>query len=219
MILTAESHNRAPAPDADLMHRILVSLAGHSSKRPAKATDLIAKLGVSAAEFYRALEKMHGERLINTASVSRKGETALHMAVWISGLAPKNDPWMALNARGLFSIHPSHTIPPRLPQKLDHDRDPRPDLVRVTAAARSHRTRAEAGALRARIAAAVQGKPSTQGLTVKQLADILGVTAAAINHLTRSSPRIARSPACVKTTAGQRADVVYDPSAAEEVTA
>lgn len=218
MILTAEAHSRAPAPDADLMHRILLSLAGHSSKRPAKATDLIVKLGVSAAEFYRALEKMHNERLINTASVSRKGETALHMVAWISGIAPKNDPWLALNARGLFSIHPSHTIPPRLPQKLDRDRDPRPDLVRVTAAARSHRTRAEADALRARIAEAVQGKPQQHGLTVKQLAATLGVTAAAISHLIKDSPRIARAPACGKTTAGRRPDVVFDPFA-EEVTA
>lgn len=219
MILIAEAHNarRAPAPDVELMHRILVALAGHSSKRPARSTDLRAKLGADVAEFHRALEKLNTERLVNTASVFRKG-AAPYMAVWISGIAPKNDPWLALNARGLFSIHPSHTIPPRFPQKLDRDRDPRPDLVRVTAAACSHRTRAEADALRARIAEAVQGKPQQHGLTVKQLAATLGVTAAAINHLIKDSPRIARAPACGKPAAGKKPDVVYDPFA-EEVTA
>lgn len=220
MILTAEARkaHRAPAPDVELMHRILVALAGHSSKRPARSIDLRAKLGADVSEFHRALEKLNAERLVNTASVFRKGDGVGHVVVWISGIAPKNDPWLALNARGLFAIHPSHTIPPRFPQKLDHDRDPRPDLVRVTAGARSHRTRGEADALRARIAAAVQGKPQQDGLTVKQLAATLGVTAAAINHLIKDSPRIARAPACGKPAAGKKPDVVFDPFA-EEVTA
>lgn len=131
MILTAEARkaHRAPAPDVELMHRILVALAGHSSKRPARSIDL-----------------------------------------------------------------------------------------RVTAGARSHRTRGEADALRARIAAAVQGKPQQDGLTVKQLAATLGVTAAAISHLIKDSPRIARAPACGKPPPGKKPDVVFDPFA-EEVTA
>ena len=56
MILTAETHNarRAPAPDVALMHRILLALAGHSSKRPARAADIAAQLGVSEAALVAA---------------------------------------------------------------------------------------------------------------------------------------------------------------------
>ena len=57
MILTAEARkaHRAPAPDVALMHRILLALAGHSSKRPARSIDLRAKLGADVIETRRGL--------------------------------------------------------------------------------------------------------------------------------------------------------------------
>jgi predicted transcriptional regulator len=213
MIATAEAH--AAPPDAALMQQIATLIASNDSKRPARAPDLAAQVGGDEAAFWKALEQMKRDARINTALIKRGHDPEPWLAIWPTCLPPRNDTWKDLNARGHFSIHPSHTTPPRFPQAADPERDPRPDLRRIThpkepamkATPASH-TRIEADRNRQQIADLVRGKPMGEGMTVKDIANALGLSTAATSYLidTIKTDSVARG-----RKEGQRADVVYDP--------
>lgn len=213
MIATAEAH--AAPPDAALMQQIATLIASNDSKRPARAPDLAAQVGGDEAAFWKALEQMKRDARINTALIKRGQDPEPWLAIWPTCLPPRNDTWKDLNARGHFAIHPSHTTPPRFPQAADPERDPRPDLRRIThpkepamkATPASH-TRIEADRNRQQIADLVRGKPMGEGMTVKDIANALGLSTAATSYLidTIKTDSVARG-----RKEGQRADVVYDP--------
>lgn len=213
MIATAEAH--AAPPDAALMQQIATLIASNDSKRPARAPDLAAQVGGDEAAFWKALEQMKRDARINTALIKRGQDPEPWLAILPTCLPPRNDTWKDLNARGHFAIHPSHTTPPRFPQAADPERDPRPDLRRIThpkepamkATPASH-TRIEADRNRQQIADLVRGKPMGEGMTVKDIANALGLSTAATSYLidTIKTHSVARG-----RKEGQRADVVYDP--------
>lgn len=213
MIATAEAH--AAPPDAALMQQIATLIASNDSKRPARAPDLAAQVGGDEAAFWKALEQMKRDARINTALIKRGQDPEPWLAIWPTCLPPRNDTWKDLNARGHFAIHPSHTTPPRFPRAADPERDPRPDLRRIThpkepamkATPASH-TRIEADRNRQQIADLVRGKPMGEGMTVKDIANALGLSTAATSYLidTIKTDSVARG-----RKEGQRADVVYDP--------
>lgn len=213
MIAAAEAH--AAPPDAALMQQIATLIASNDSKRPARAPDLAAQVGGDEAAFWKALEQMKRDARINTALIKRGQDPEPWLAIWPTCLPRRNDTWKDLNARGHFSIHPSHTTPPRFPQAADPERDPRPDLRRIThpkepamkATPASH-TRIEADRNRQQIADLVRGKPMGEGMTVKDIANALGLSTAATSYLidTIKTDSVVRG-----RKEGQRADVVYDP--------
>ncbi|WP_287365193.1 hypothetical protein [Thauera sp.] len=213
MIAAAEAH--AAPPDAALMQQIATLIASNDSKRPARAPDLVAQVGGDEAAFWKALEQMKRDARINTALIKRGQDPEPWLAIWPTCLPPRNDTWKDLNSRGHFAIHPSHTTPPRFPQAADPERDPRPDLRRIThpkepamkATPASH-TRIEADRNRQQIADLVRGKPMSEGMTVKDIANALGLSTAATSYLidTSKTDSVARG-----RKEGQRADVVYDP--------
>lgn len=219
MIATAEAHT-AP-PNAALMQQIATLIASNDSKRPARAPDLAAQVGGDEAAFWKALEQMKRDARINTALIKRGQDPEPWLAIWPTCLPPRNDTWKDLNARGHFAIHPSHTTPPRFPQAADPERDPRPDLRRIThakepamkkATPTSH-TRIEADRNRQQIADLVRGKPMSEGMTVKDIANALGLSTAATSYLidTMKTDVLVRG-----RRQGERADVVYDPRVVDE---
>ena len=107
----------ARASSADLGERILAQLAGHDSKRPARADDVAALIGGCEHLYWAAIERLKGTSQINCAHIKRGTDPEPWLAIWPTGARPRMDSWHALNARGHFSTTRTFT-PQRLPQSI-----------------------------------------------------------------------------------------------------
>lgn len=107
----------ARAMPADLGERILAQLAGHDSKRPARADDVAALVGGDEPAYWAAIEHLKGTSQINCAHIKRGTDPEPWLAIWPTGIPARMDTWHDLNARGHFNTHRSYT-PQRLPQSI-----------------------------------------------------------------------------------------------------
>ena len=197
----------ARASSADLGERILAQLAGHDSKRPARADDVAALIGGCEHLYWAAIERLKGTSQINCAHIKRGTDPEPWLAIWPTGARPRMDSWHALNARGHFTTTRTFT-PQRLPQSIAARRAAQEIEMKQSPTATQQR--------RQKIADLVAGRPLTDGLPLKALAAELDITVEGVRHLIKSmlgGQRVALGK--LPKDHGHRA---YDP-AAEQPTA
>lgn len=197
----------APAMPADLGERILAHLAGHDSKRPARADDVAALVGGDERAFWVAVEQLKGRSQINCAHIKRGTDPEPWLAIWPTGIPARMDTWHELNARGHFSPTRTFTAQ-RLPQSIAARRAAQEIEMKQSPTATQQR--------RQKIADLVAGRPLAEGLPLKAIAAELDIGVEGVRHLIKSmlgGQRVAlgKRPA----EHGHRA---YDP-AAEQPTA
>ena len=168
-----------PPATGPLDRRILATIARATSKVPANADDVAALVGGPAADFWKAFEQLKREHRVNVAIIRRATDPAEWLAIWPTGLPVKHETWLDQNRHGAFVALPAGAIRQHLPTRPHLDADPRPDLRAVTAG----RTTTLATERRNRIAALVAGRPLVRGLTFKEVADAIGVSASAVHYL------------------------------------
>lgn len=91
----------------DLPDRILARIARNTSKRPARAADVLAQLGVPEAEFWPALETLLRTARIHTAQIQRPaaGDTVPWLAIWPTGIVTPPSAWTSNHLSSLFIRH------------------------------------------------------------------------------------------------------------------
>jgi len=215
---TAAAETAAPAqPLAD---RILAAVADAHSRKPANADDVLAVIGGDAADFWRALEQLKCECRINAATIKTKLDAVPWMAIWPTGTPVAHRTWKDLNAAGAFTTLPAACMPKRTPTTPDLDRDPRPDLRKITREAEGKIVPVSADQRRDRIAQLAAGRTLANGIKFADVAADLGISVEGVRYLTKRMGEGAR--VAFGHIAGEFAHRIYDPAAeqrAEEVAA
>lgn len=193
----------ARAMAADLGERILAQLAGHDSKRPARADDVAALVGGDEPAYWAAIEHLKGTSQINCAHIKRSADPEPWLAIWPTGARARMDSWHELNARGHFSPTRTFTAQ-RLPQSIAARRAAQEIEMKQSPTATQQR--------RQKIADLVAGRPLAEGLPLKAIAAELDIGVEGVRHLIKSmlgGQRVALGK--LPKDHGHRA---YDPSAA-----
>lgn len=206
---TAAAETAAPAqPLAD---RILAAVADAHSRKPANADDVLAVIGGDAADFWRALEQLKCECRINAATIKTKLDAVPWMAIWPTGTPVAHRTWKDLNAAGAFTTLPAACMPKRTPTTPDLDRDPRPDLRKITREAEGKIVPVSADQRRDRIAQLAAGRTLANGIKFADVAADLGISVEGVRHLTKRMGEGAR--VAFGHLAGESAHRIYDPAA------
>jgi hypothetical protein len=93
-------------PAAPLPERILAAIARASSRRPARADDVIAQLGGDAAATWAALEQLVAERRIATAHLHwPEDDPEPWLAIWPTGVRVPSGTWTGGSHNSLFVRH------------------------------------------------------------------------------------------------------------------
>lgn len=196
----------ARAMAADLGERILAQLAGHDSKRPARADDIAALIGGEEPAYWAAVEHLKATSQINCAHIKGPRDPEPWLAIWPTGIPARMDTWHDLNARGHFNTHRPFT-PQRMPQTIAARRAAQEIEMKQSPQATVQR--------RDKIAALVAGRPLADGLPLKALAAELDIGVEGVRHLIKSmlgGQRVALGK--LPKEPGHRA---YDPSAADHL--
>lgn len=192
----------AKTPTADLGARILVQLAGHDSKRPARADDIAALIGGDEPAYWAAVERLKATSQINCAHIKRGADPEPWLAIWPTGLPARNNTWKALNARGCFAVHHIET-PRRLPQSPAQRRAYEDNAMK-------RNPNPAAPDRRERIAELVRGRALAQGLLLADIAPELGISVEGVRYLVKGmlgGLRVARG-----RLPGEHADRLFDPA-------
>lgn len=192
----------ARAMAADLGERILAQLAGHDSKRPARADDIAALIGGEEPAYWAAVEHLKATSQINCAHIKGPRDPEPWLAIWPTGIPARMDTWHDLNARGHFNTHRPFTQQ-RMPQTLAARRAAQEIEMKQSPQATVQR--------RDKIAALVAGRPLADGLPLKALAAELDIGVEGVRHLIKTmlgGQRVALGK--LPKEHGHRA---YDPSA------
>lgn len=206
---TAAAETAAPAqPLAD---RILAAVADAHSRKPANADDVLAVIGGDAADFWRALEQLKCECRINAATIKTKLDAVPWMAIWPTGTPVAHRTWKDLNAAGAFTTLPAACMPKRTPTTPDLDRDPRPDLRKITREAEGKIVPVSADQRRDRIAQLAAGRTLANGIKFADVAADLGISVEGVRYLTKRMGEGAR--VAFGQVAGESAHRIYDPAA------
>lgn len=182
---------------------ILKCIAGHDSKRPARADDVAALVGGDEPAFWAAIEHLKGTSQINCAHIKRGTDPEPWLAIWPTGARARMDSWHELNARGHFSPTRTFTAQ-RLPQSIAARRAAQEIEMKQSPTATQQR--------RQKIADLVAGRPLAEGLPLKAIAAELDIGVEGVRHLIKSmlgGQRVALGK--LPKDHGHRA---YDPSAA-----
>lgn len=193
----------APAMPADLGERILAQLAGHDSKRPARADDVAALVGGDEPAYWAAIEQLKGRSQINCAHIKGPRDPEPWLAIWPTGLPARMDTWHDLNARGHFNSRRPFT-PQRMPQGLAARRAAQEIEMKQTPDTTEQR--------REHIAACVLGRQLEDGVTLKAIAEELGLSVEGVRHLVKTmegGQRVARG-----RIPGEQCHRLYAPAAA-----
>ena len=167
----------ARAMAADLGERILAQLAGHDSKRPARADDIAALIGGEEPAYWAAVEHLKATSQINCAHIKGPRDPEPWLAIWPTGIPARMDTWHDLNARGHFNTHRPFTQQ-RMPQTLAARRAAQEIEMKQSPQATVQR--------RDKIAALVAGRPLADGLPLKALAAELDIGVEGVRHLIKS---------------------------------
>ena len=182
---------------------ILKCIAGHDSKRPARADDVAALVGGDEPAYWAAIEHLKGTSQINCAHIKRGADPEPWLAIWPTGARARMDSWHELNARGHFSPTRTFTAQ-RLPQSIAARRAAQEIEMKQSPTATQQR--------RQKIADLVAGRPLAEGLPLKAIAAELDIGVEGVRHLIKSmlgGQRVALGK--LPKDHGHRA---YDPSAA-----
>ena len=182
---------------------ILKCIAGHDSKRPARADDVAALVGGDEPAYWAAIEHLKGTSQINCAHIKRSADPEPWLAIWPTGARARMDSWHELNARGHFSPTRTFTAQ-RLPQSIAARRAAQEIEMKQSPTATQQR--------RQKIADLVAGRPLAEGLPLKAIAAELDIGVEGVRHLIKSmlgGQRVALGK--LPKDHGHRA---YDPSAA-----
>lgn len=188
---------------AAIAAEILARIAGHDSKRPARADDVAALVGGDEPAYWAAIEHLKGTSQINCAHIKRGTDPEPWLAIWPTGARARMDSWHELNARGHFSPTRTFTAQ-RLPQSIAARRAAQEIEMKQSPTATQQR--------RQKIADLVAGRPLAEGLPLKAIAAELDIGVEGVRHLIKSmlgGQRVALGK--LPKDHGHRA---YDPSAA-----
>ncbi len=91
----------------ELADRILAAIARNTSKRPARAADVLAIVGGPEPEYWAALDALLRGARIHTAHIMRpaKGETTPWLAIWPTGIYMPPTAWTGAHLSSLFVPH------------------------------------------------------------------------------------------------------------------
>ena len=201
----------ATEPAQPLADRILAAIAGAHSRKPANADDVLAVIGGDAPEFWRAVEQLKCESRINAATIKTALDAAPWMAIWPTGTPVAHRTWKDLNAVGAFSTLPAACMPKRMPTTPDPERDPRPDLRKITRAAEGKIVPVSADQRRERIAQLAAGRTLEHGLKFSEVAEDLGISVEGVRYLIKRMGEGSR--VAFGHVAGESAHRIYDPAA------
>ena len=100
------------ATDADLPDRVMAAIARNTSRRPARAADVLSTVGATEEAFWAALDVLLQTARIHTAHIQRvaKGETQPWLAIWPTGIYIPPEAWNAWKMSGLFVRHDSAAL-------------------------------------------------------------------------------------------------------------
>lgn len=181
---------------------ILKCIAGHDSKRPARADHVAALVGGDEPAYWAAIEHLKGTSQINCAHIKRGADPEPWLAIWPTGARARMDSWHELNARGHFSPTRTFTAQ-RLPQSIAARRAAQEIEMKQSPNIPQQR--------RQKVAELVAGRPLAEGLPLKVLAAELDITVEGVRHLIKGmlgGQRVALGK--LPKDHGHRA---YDPSA------
>lgn len=92
----------------DLQSNILAQIARATSKRPARATDVLARVGGPEPAFWRALEQLVDTRQVATAHIQRpRHDAEPWLAVWPTGVHQGASGWTGNSHNYLFVPTPA----------------------------------------------------------------------------------------------------------------
>lgn len=201
----------AAEPAQPLADRILAAIASAHSRKPANADDVLAVIGGDAPDFWRAVEQLKDECRINAATIKTQLDAAPWMAIWPTGTPVAHRTWKDLNAAGAFATLPAACMPKRMPTTPDLERDPRPDLRKITREAEGKIVPISADQRRDRIAQLAAGRTLANGIKFADVAADLGISVEGVRYLTKrmgEGNRIA-----VGLLGTELAHRIYDPAA------
>lgn len=201
----------ATEPAQPLADRILAAIGAATSRQPANADDTLAVVGGDAPAFWQALEQLKCECRINVAIIRRANDAKEWMAIWPTGTPVAHRTWKDLNAAGAFTTLPAACMPKRMPTTPDLERDPRPDLRKITREAEGKIVPVSADQRRDRIAQLAAGRTLANGIKLADVAADLGIRVEGVRYLTKRMGEGARI--AVGQIAGEFAHRIYDPAA------
>lgn len=113
------------SPDAEIAQSILAAIAKASSKRPARAADVAARIGGDESAYWRVLERLIARRQVVTAHISRPArDPAPWLAIWPTGIHVQGA-WSNESHAGLFDRDASS-----YPSSVKTQQGRRPRIVR-----------------------------------------------------------------------------------------
>ena len=201
----------ATEPAQPMADRILAAIASAHSRKPANADDVQAVIGGDAADFWRAVEQLKCECRINAATIKTQLDAGPWMAIWPTGTPVAHRTWKDLNAAGAFTTLPAACVPKRMPTTPDLERDPRPDLRKITREAEGKIVPVSADQRRDRIAQLAAGRTLANGIKFADVAADLGISVEGVRYLTKRMGEGAR--VAFGHIAGESAHRIYDPAA------
>lgn len=187
---------------AAIAAEILARIAGHDSKRPARADDVAALVGGDEPAYWAAVELLKASSQINCAHIKRGTDPEPWLAIWPTGIPARMDTWHDLNARGHFNTRRPFTQQ-RMPQTLasrlasqEIEMKQKPDTTEQR---------------RDYIVGRVLGLPLAEGVPLKAIAEELGLSVEGVRHLVKTMEgglRVARGK-----IPGEHCHRLYDPKA------
>lgn len=162
----------------DIAPRILAAIVRASSKRPARASEVLARLDAPAPESQAALDRLIASRQVATARIQRRNDPEPWLAIWPTGVTLRHGAWSNDTHSALFERDTSinrklrDASAPRVRPGIDQDAPPPPPTGQEEPAMTTiyaPRERLAKGQLQTLIASALHeaGGP----MTCKQLAE------------------------------------------------
>jgi len=176
---------KTPAATAELAlpDRILAAVARSDSRRPARAADVAVVIGGAEAAFWAALERLIGERRINTAHVQKQGDRAPWLAIWPTGLTARSAAWTS-DSHGALFVKPRPddlflAYAPRVAATPGNKSAP----VQEPKEMENHRKK---GQLKTQFVALVAGLGPDRAITLAAAAQKLGCSVESLRHTART---------------------------------
>lgn len=232
------------AAPADLEERILDAMRQATSKQPARADAIVAKVGGEPAAAWDAIARLIAQRRVGQCLITKAGQPS-YDAVWPTGITARSAAWTGASHCGLYAKSPA---PLHLPAAPDPTRDPRPDLGYATPSQKAAHAAAEAAKAaaapkaepkaapnrppkptqeaamtlnrqkqherREKIARLIAGKPVEQAIPVADIAVQFGLSQGGARLICDDLADAGLAKRITVGTGNRRAAVVFDPRAA-----
>lgn len=216
--MSARRKTADAAEPEDIGARILHHLAGHDSKKPARADDVATRVGGERAAFWAALQELTAARQVASAQIQKQGDPTPWLAIWPTGIRPRQERWDSNSHTSLFGKSP---IPLRLPAAPDPNRDPRPDLGYATRPRRAEVSTTQETTMpktrtttnRDKVATMIAGRGKAEAVELNAIAAEIGLTVQGATYLVKALEKAGDAAYIVTGTGKHCRSAAFDPRA------